>query len=199
MDKTMRMTVKTTAFAALLLFAGSGPAAAAVLPSENASIAETGDGYRVTGSFDIRSSETNVWQTLADYGSLANILSDLTESSVVDRSGNRITVRQVISSKFLVFSRTVNLLIDVREHPFREIDFSEISGCPFAVYKGSWTLEREAGGVRVTYRLRVSKGALAPVIFEKRLFLERARKTLSEMKREIDRRIALKVSRAPSR
>ena len=164
-------------------------------PADSVFLNDTTDGYHIKGSFTVKSTIQNVWYVLNDYDNLKGILSSLESSNIVstNANANEIIIKQRINGKFMIFSRTMELMLRVNGQPYQKIDFKEISGKVFKKYEGTWTLQQNGEMISVAYDLDVNRGALAWPSLEKKLFVENSEKMLKEMKQEIQKRIIMKA------
>ncbi len=162
-------------------------------PADSVFLNDTTDGYHIKGSFTVKSTIQNVWYVLNDYDNLKGILSSLESSNIISTNANEIIIKQRINGKFMIFSRTMELMLRVNGQPYQKIDFKEISGKVFKKYEGTWTLQQNGEMISVAYDLDVNSGALAWPSLEKKLFVENSEKMLKEMKQEIQKRIIMKA------
>jgi ribosome-associated toxin RatA of RatAB toxin-antitoxin module len=108
--------------------------------------------YQIRSSGTVEATPAAVWRILTDYNHLADYLPNLTSTRVVSRSGDRAIVEQLGTARFLFFSRTIRLLVQVNERAPDRIDIGLIEG-DMKVYRASWELSPVAGatGTRVVY------------------------------------------------
>jgi ribosome-associated toxin RatA of RatAB toxin-antitoxin module len=108
--------------------------------------------YQITSSGTVEATPAVVWRILTDYNHLADYLPNLTSTRVVSRNGDRAIVEQLGTARFLFFSRTIRLLVQVNERAPDRIDIGLIEG-DMKVYRASWELSPMAGatGTRVVY------------------------------------------------
>ena len=108
--------------------------------------------YQIRSSGTVEATPAAVWRILTDYNHLADYLPNLTSTRVVSRSGDRAIVEQLGTARFLFFSRTIRLLVQVHERAPDRIDIGLIEG-DMKVYRASWELSPVAGatGTRVQY------------------------------------------------
>lgn len=178
-------------FVALLL----GSPLAASQPAAPVTVSELDDldQYYVQASFESAAEPAAVFAVLSDYSHLAGVLSGLRSSRIVERDGDALTVEQVLQGRFLFFSKAIRLLLRIDESAPWRIDFSQGEDKPFRHYAGSWVLEPTPSGTRVDYTLSVSRGDMAPVFIERKLFRENSRLLMAELKKEVERRASTSV------
>jgi ribosome-associated toxin RatA of RatAB toxin-antitoxin module len=166
-------------------------AAAAQTDPQAVSIKELDDSdqYYVHGVFLSPATPVEVFKVISDYEHLGGVLSSLRSSRVLSRNEGSLLVEQIMVGKFLFFRKAVRLLLRIQESSPWRIDFAEEGAGPFRSYSGSWQVEAVGGGSRVDYTLSASRGDLAPVFVERRLFRENSQKLLDELSGEVARRL----------
>lgn len=186
-SKTINVFRFALVLPAALLLLGSAKA-----PAETASLNDSMRGrYLIQGHFTVDVPKQDVWQVLTDYPGLKGVVSSMEASEVLERKDGEVLVKQQACGSFLCFTRSIHLLLRVKETPFSLISFEDDKGGSFRLYRGSWKLEEAPGGVKVNYELEVNRGSLAPEFLEKRLFRGNALDLLRELRVEILRRTAL--------
>lgn len=161
---------------------------------------DASDEYYIHGSFESPAPPGDVYRVISDYEHLGGVLSSLRSSRVLERGAHGLLVEQVMEGHFLFFRKAVRLLLRVEESSPWRIDFSQDGDGPFRVYAGSWQVESVDGGSRVDYTLAATRGDLAPVFVERRLFRENSIKLLRELQAEVARRAqgtAVQVTTTP--
>jgi ribosome-associated toxin RatA of RatAB toxin-antitoxin module len=173
----------------LLWVLPGAPALRAAARSVLLSDLEDEDRFYVQGRFDSAAAPAQVFAVLSDYGHLAGVISGLLKSEILSREGSSLRVQQRLRGQFFIFHRTLELLLGIEEKAPWRIAFQQLGG-PFRHYEGAWSLEPldDTGGTRVDYTLSVSRGDLAPVGLERRLFRDNARSLLEELDTEVSRR-----------
>lgn len=144
--------------------------------------------YLVRSSFETPASPEAVWRVLSDYPHLAGVVQGLESSRVLQREGSKVVLEQTLRGGFLFFRRTLRLRLLVHEHKPRLIEFALAGPGPFRRYEGSWVISPESSGSRVDYTLVVSRGDLAPLLVERRLFWENSSAMALDLSREIAHR-----------
>ena len=159
--------------------------------SENVSLTveQTGPrSNRVEGVFTVDASSATVWKVLTDYSRMPVFVAGMKKSKVVERAGDSLLLQQVASGKFLFFSRAVQVLLEVREHPENEITFDDISHKDFTSYHGSWRIEGSPPGELVVYSLQSTRKFAVPGFIAKKIFKKNAENLLLDVRNEILRR-----------
>jgi ribosome-associated toxin RatA of RatAB toxin-antitoxin module len=127
--------------------------------------AEGNQVYQITSSGTVAATPAVVWRILTDYNHLADYLPNLKSARVVSRDGDSLIVEQLGTARFLFFSRTIRLVVQVHERAPDRIDISLVDG-DMKVYRASWELSPVAGatGTRVattrpSYRSSMCRGS----------------------------------------
>ncbi len=147
--------------------------------------------YHIDGQFEVEAPLDKVWDVLTDYGRLSGTVSTLTMSRILERGLTYAYVEQVMRGRWLFFSKEIRLLLKIAETPMQYIAFEEVSGTPFGLYRGSWSLSSEQGRTQVRYLLDVTRGATAPPFVERGLFKNNSLALLKELKGEVLRRLTI--------
>ncbi|WP_229425194.1 MULTISPECIES: SRPBCC family protein [unclassified Massilia] len=146
------------------LLASSSPSAAAQpgapafdLKVEHVDGSEGAKVYQIASSGTVVASRAAVWRVLTDYDHLAEFLPNLKSARVVSRSGDKVVVEQLGTARFLFFSQTIRLRVQVQESSPDRIDISLIDG-DMKVFRASWELKPVpgAGGTRVVYNATIA-------------------------------------------
>ena len=169
--------------------AASGrPGPAGSLPQQVAvSFADLGDStMRLEGRFTTAAPRATAWGVLTDYDHIQTFVASMRSSRVKARGDGFLLVEQKSVARVLLFQRTFDVLLRVREEPARSILFDDVSKVSFERYEGSWTLQEVPGGMEVIYRL-TAKGGL--VGFATRgPSLRMVRELLEQVRAEMGRR-----------
>ncbi len=171
-----------TRFFFLLAMTITAPAAAQQ-PPPAVTVHESGSAYVVEARFDIAAPAAIVRQVLTDYAGIPRFMPDVRTSIVRSRAGNRVVVEQEAESKFLLFSRTVHLMLDVQEDA-HVLTFRDLCGRSFTTYHGSWTLSGDGPVTTVVYRLSADPSFKVPGSVIKRLLDRNARQTIDHLRAE---------------
>lgn len=139
-----------------LLFACAGPASAA-RPEVTARRLQVGGEhvFAVVANGTVKASPASVWKVLTDYERMPEFVPDLTKTRIVSRTGNRAILEQAGVARFMFFSRTIKLVVQVQEEPMSSIDITLVNG-DMKVYDCRWAITPTAdGGTRVDYSGRM--------------------------------------------
>ena len=190
--EVIRMARAAAAAAALAVSMASGAAAegragAPTAPAgPSVSVTSASGAYHIEGSFSVDAPAAVVWDVLTDYDRLPSFLSSM-RSSTAQRGPGRLLVTQDAMGRAGPFSRTMRVVLEVTEHAPERISFRDVCGGSFQSYAGSWTIESDGGGVRVTYVLDASPRS-SPPLFAKSIMAANARGLLEQVRIEIRRR-----------
>ncbi len=117
----------------------------------------------VAATLAVPASSRCAWEVLTDYDRLAEFVPSMRASRVRRRGPAALLVDQEVEGRFLIFSRSLKVSLEVREDPGRRIDFRDVSGADFAEYAGSWRLEPEHDPVRISYHVRARPRVPVPI------------------------------------
>jgi carbon monoxide dehydrogenase subunit G len=149
------------AMVALVLSPHWPPAAASQQPILAGSVSpvavaftDLGDStMRLEGRFTTPASRATAWSVLTDYDHIPAFVASMRSSRIKTRGDGFLLVEQESVARMLLFHRTFDVLLKVREEPGRSIAFDDVGKASFERYEGSWTLQEAPGGVEVIYRL----------------------------------------------
>ncbi len=98
-------------------------------------------------------------------------------------------IEQEGSGRFLFISRQVKLTLKVQEAALARVDFRAIDGQQFKQYQGTWTITGSSDGCSVSYKLMAQPDpVLGPRFAARNVLKKNARRLLSEVRSEIERR-----------
>ena len=182
----------TAALLALLLALPAGAGAEEAAPAAPTVEADVKDGiYRVRGHFEVPVSKEVAREVLTDYEALPGFTPSVRKSLVRLRRPDFVYVEQEAVETALFVSRTLRVLLVVREEGDR-ITFRDISQRDFLLYDGAWTLEAVPGGCRVTYALAANPKGPAPGFIAAPVFKGSGERMLGQLRAEMVRRAAAK-------
>lgn len=145
--------------------------------------------YLLDGEFWAEATPAVAWQVLTDYDGIGGFVSSIRSSRVLRRGTGTAVIEQEGTGRFLLFSRSVKLTLEVREERPKRLDFRDIEGRQFKQYEGSWTIASSSGGCRVGYRLAAQPDpSLGPRFAAKAVLKKNARRLLEEVRAEIEHR-----------
>lgn len=170
--------------------------AAAQAPPPAVSVREAGGAYIVEARFEIAAPPAVVRAVLTDYAGIPRFMPDILTSVVRSRDGDSVIVEQEAESKLLMFSKTVHLILSVREGA-HVITFRDVGRKSFSRYEGSWTLSGSGAATTVIYTLAAAPSFKVPAPMLRRLFDRNARQTIDNLRAEAVLRVtsALRAAR----
>lgn len=132
----------------------------------------------ITGSVSIHAVRDSVWNLLAGYDRLCDFVPDLEESRVIKRDTSGIELYQKGTGSYWIFTRTVEMVLIVRESYPVSIDFRQKKG-DFTYFRGGWSIAEAAGGglCTIRYDAEMISGFRVPKFVMQRI----QKKTLSEL------------------
>ncbi|MDQ3170440.1 MAG: SRPBCC family protein [Acidobacteriota bacterium] len=139
--------------------------------------------YIVDARFEIAAPPETVREVLTDYAGIPRFMPDVRKSIVRERDGARVLVEQEATSKMLLFSKTIHLLLEVHEGA-DVLTFRDTCGKSFSQYTGAWTLAAGGTGTSVTYTLTAKPAFSVPPFMIKRLLDSNARDTIDALRAE---------------
>jgi carbon monoxide dehydrogenase subunit G len=167
--------------------AESGSAASARLAPPIVSVTGRSGAYRIEGSFGVETPAAVAWAVLTDYDRVPSFVSSMRSSTSQREPSGRLLVTQEAVGRAGPFSRTMHVVLEVTEQAPERLWFRDVCSGSFHFYAGSWTIEREGAGVRVTYVL-VARPRSSPPLFAKSIMTSNARGLLEQVRLEILRR-----------
>lgn len=169
------------------------PAAAAHEPAPTVSVREANGAFIVEARFQVSAPAGVVREVLTDYAGIPRFMPEVRMSVVRQRKGDQVIVEQHAESKFLLFSKTVYLLLHVTEGD-RVIQFRDACRTSFDRYEGAWTLVPDGDRATVVYTLTADPSFKVPGAVLKRLLDRNARQTIEQLRAEVARRTNLMAS-----
>ena len=158
-------------------------AAADPAPSSQVSVRELRGTYAVTARFEVPQPPDVVLAVLSDYEQIPRFMPEVRSSVVQERTPERMVVEQEAVSKFLMFSKTVHLLLEVT-HDADTIRFVDRSAKSFKRYEGTWRVTPNGHGTVVTYELAAQPGFDVPEFILKRLLRRDSGQMIDNLRRE---------------
>ena len=132
-----------------------------------------------------------IWQTLTDYGRLAEFIPGMRRSRVVSQNGPVTVIEQSGDARFLFVSVPIEVTLSSTEKPPYVIDGSLLKG-NLKKLDGSYRIEPQPGGrVLLTWHGVVEAESMPPLIGEM-LMRSNIEAQFRGMVREIERREALR-------
>jgi carbon monoxide dehydrogenase subunit G len=165
------------------LAATEGPA-----PSPQVSVSEQRGTYAVTARFEVPQPPDIVLAVLSDYEQIPRFMPDVRSSVIVERTPEHVMVEQEAVSQFMMFSKKVHLLLEVRREE-STIRFVDRSAKSFEHYVGSWKVEPRGEGSVVTYELAARPSFDVPGFILRRLLKRDSGDMIGNLRREFAARV----------
>jgi carbon monoxide dehydrogenase subunit G len=150
-------------------------------------VTEAGGVYTVTAAFAVSDAPHTVVAVLTDYDRIPKFMPDVQVSRVLERTAAGAVVEQEAVSKFLMFSKRVHLVLDVREDTGL-IRFRDRCGTSFTSYEGQWVISQHDSLTVVDYQLTAKPSFEVPAFVLKRLLKRDAGQLIDRIIAEINSR-----------
>jgi carbon monoxide dehydrogenase subunit G len=152
-------------------------------------VVETGGAYHVTAEFTVAATPAAVAAVLTDFERIPEFMPDVTSSEVLSRTETGLVVQQEAVAKFMMFSKRMHLVLDVREDG-GTIRFRDRCGKSFISYEGAWHLTGTGGDTAVSYKLSAKPAFEVPRFVLTRLLKRDAAAMIERLRMEIAARTA---------
>ena len=160
-----------------------------------AAVQEKSGVYTVTAAFHAPAPTALVKTVLTDYEAIPRFLPNVRASRVVSRDADHVIVEQTIEARMMMFSRTIHLLLDVRESSPDVLTFRDASppaARSFDRYDGAWKLTTApSGGTDVVYTVIAKPSFSVPGFILSRLFKRDSDRLIAGITAEIAARAKL--------
>ena len=135
-----------------------------------------------------------VWQTLTDYGRLAEFIPGMRQSRLVERRGAVAVVEQTGDAGFLFFRFPIEVTIESTERPPHSLEARMLKG-NLKRLEGAYRLEPRAGGRILLTWTGVIEALSMPPLLGELVMRSNIEDQFRGMVQEIDRRQALRRAR----
>ena len=124
--------------------------------------------YHIRALIWIPCRRRTIWNVLTDYNHLADFLPQMKACALIQDSAGVKRVAQIGKSRFLLFSKTVRVVLNVREQATDSISFWQVSG-DFKTFRGQWQLFAwpDSSAALVCYRAVIQPNFFAPSFITK--------------------------------
>ena len=180
------MVRRIARIAALIILIG-GMTLAHAADFSRVDVTEASGVYRVTAAFAVTASPEHVIAVLTDFERIPNYMPDIEVSRVVERTPAGMVVEQQAVSKFMMFSKRVHLMLDVRTRD-GAITFRDRCGRSFVSYQGEWLVSQHDSLTVIDYQLSAKPSFEVPGFVLKRLLKRDAGQLIDRIKAEITAR-----------
>lgn len=169
---------------AAFLAIGSGLRGAPALEAPVVTVTEADGLFTVSAAFAVTESPQSVIAVLTDYERIPRFMPDMQISKVLERTPNGAVVEQQAISRYMLFSKTVHLVLEVHESD-GGIRFRDRSGKSFESYQGAWTVSQHDSLTVVDYQLSARPSFEVPSFVLKRLLKRDSADLIDRIKAEI--------------
>lgn len=153
-------------------------------PAPNVTVREQGGVYSVSARFHVPEPPSVAHAVLTDYANIPRFLPDVTSSVVRERATGRVVVEQEATSRVMMFSKKVHLVLDITEDR-DAIRFRDRCGQSFVQYEGAWVLTARDGGTDIVYELTAKPSFDVPEFILKRLLKRDSSRTIERLAKEM--------------
>lgn len=150
-------------------------------------VSEAGGVYQVSAAFAVAEPPQSVMAVLSDFERIPKFVPGMEISRVVERHGDDLVVEQQATSRFMMFSKRVHLLLDVHRSD-ESLRFRDKCGQSFSIYDGAWALSQHDALTVVDYSLRAKPTFDVPAFVLKRLLKRDSIDLIERIKAEIGAR-----------
>jgi ribosome-associated toxin RatA of RatAB toxin-antitoxin module len=168
----------------LIVTAGAGAVSA---PPPAITVTEDAGVYHVAARFQSAQPASVALAVLTDYDRIPRFMPDMRTSTVRERTAERAVVEQEAVARFLMFSRRIHLVLDVRETP-TVILFRDLCGRSFDRYEGAWRIAEEDGHTVIRYELTAKPSFDVPEFLLKRLLQRDAGQMIERLQQQMNLR-----------
>ncbi len=97
-------------------------------PEIMVNIEKRGDAFIVDSSFEVAVPLRTAWEVLTDFENMEKILSNLSKSTIISRSGNTMVVQQDGTARYGIFSYSFVSEREMKLEPMKRIHAHQLSG-----------------------------------------------------------------------
>ena len=189
------MTAQAAARGLLLALAAALPARAA--DDMSVETHRNGEAVEVTCRATVRAPRDLIWQTLTDYGRLAEFVPGMLKSRVVEVRGPVSIVEQQGEARFLFFSSPIDVTVMTTDRPPDLIEVRLVRG-NLRRLEGAYRIEDLGDGrFRLRWRGVIEPGEPMPPLIGELLMRSNIADQFEGMVREIERRERLRRESGP--
>ncbi|MEJ2720448.1 MAG: SRPBCC family protein, partial [bacterium] len=146
-------------------------------------------GFYAAGRIHIPAVDAQVWDVISDFDNLTSFIPNMPESEIVAERDSVMIVRQKINSRYFLFSKSIELTLQIVEHPPNALHFELVEG-PFWYYRGGWHIDSASStsGVWLSYRLLMKPDFFSTASAIKTIMRKQLKETLLGVGEEVKRR-----------
>ena len=178
---TVRLSVAVTLLTMPVAVGASGD-------RPNVRVREVEKGYVIEAQFVVEAPALVVRRVLTDYEQIPKYMPGVRRSVVLERGEGHLRVEQEAVSRYMLFSKTVHVVLDVREAGDDLITFRDECGRSFARYEGSWRITEQDGRTVLAYQLTAQPAFAVPSFLVGRVLGRDADDMITHLRAEIVRR-----------
>ncbi|WP_301101457.1 SRPBCC family protein [Propionivibrio sp.] len=115
---------------------------------------KNGDAFVVDARFDIAAPLRTAWEVLTDFDNMAGILSNLTSSKIIRRTGNTLNVVQEGAARYGIFTYSFASEREIRLEPMRRILARQLTGTAKR-FESEMKLSASDRGTQIHYRAEI--------------------------------------------
>jgi carbon monoxide dehydrogenase subunit G len=153
-------------------------------PAPDVTVREERGVYSVSARFVVPQPPGVVLGVLTDYERIPAFMPGVKTSTVLERTLGTAVVEQEALSRFMMFSKTVHLVLEIAEG-VDTVRFRDRSGRSFTRYEGSWRLCEVTGGTEIRYVLTAQPSFDVPEFVLKRLLKRDSGRMIESLRQEI--------------
>jgi len=144
-------------------------------------------GFDISGSFVVPLTPCQSYYLLTDYDMERELpgVQSIKHSRVASR---RVRLQRELEERVLFVSVQILSVIEITEHPYRGMDFVQISGSAKS-YAGQWRLQSVSNGTRFVYKAHTDPGGIFPDAMARQVVEESLRRNFTAMVEIAHRRL----------
>ena len=137
------------------------------------------EGFDITGSFVVPLTPCQSYHLLTDYDMERELpgVQSIKHSRV---ASHKIRLQRELEERVLFVPVQIQSVIEITEHPYRGMDFVQISGNARS-YKGQWRLEPVEQGTLFKYKAHTNPGSIFPDSIARQVVVDSLRRNFSAM------------------
>ncbi len=161
---------------------------ASVCSAGSVTVGLSNSAYAVKAEFEVNAPVEVVWSVLTDYDGIDGFVSNIAASRIVEGENGIIVEQRGRYNLLIFFPVHADVTLRVKETPFGEIRFTDISGKDFELYEGRWRVEPAEEAVLITYELKADPKFINIGAVNRRIFHSLAGNMMDDIKKEISGR-----------
>lgn len=146
-----------------------------------------GEEVLVDAEFPVSATPQEAWAVMTDFGHMAEFISNLQASSVIDRSADTVRVSQKGKAAYGPMSFSFDTIREIHLTPYEKIQSRLISGS-MKKLEGKTELVPDGEGIRIVYHSASIPNAWIPPVIGPAFIERETREQFREMRQEILRR-----------